>query len=260
MSMHVEQSGKGGRVCARSYRNGDGCPLIVRSTSEDVVTGNAFGLLRHLRPSLWLRPLLVAAFGKRFERCNMHNVTVKMWPELPPPSTKHEGWSQPDVLIEFGDVVVVIEAKYRAGLSMRTTRDPARDQLARLLDVAYQFAIDNQFFRRDPYVLVLGLRSEEPALVTRYRDATELAAVLGHYPEGDRARMATTMSARVGYANWLTLSYALGTPRGRLHKLERALLSDLAGYLRFKVQTADLSPYEERQPNFFRLSSDGETR
>lgn len=250
MSMFAEQLGKGGRVCARSYRNGDGCPLVVRSTSEDVVTGNVFGILRHLRPALWLRPMLVAVFGRRFERCKMSDVRVTLWPELPPPSTKHEGWTQPDVLIEFGDFVVLVEAKYRAGFSRRTTRDPARDQVVRLLDVAYQYATDQQFFAREPYVLTLGLWSEEPELVQRYRDPHALAAQLQHYPEAARVQMATTMSTRIGYTSWPRLAFVLGSPCVRLHRLERALLTDLATYLRFKVGTADLSPYEERQQLF----------
>ncbi len=250
MTLLVEQLGKGGRVCARSYRNGDSCPLVVRSTSEDVVTGNVFGILRHIRPSLWLRPLLVGAFGSRFKRCRMCEVNVKLWPELPPPPNKQEGWTQPDALIEFGDIVVLLEAKYRAGFSTKTTRDATRDQVIRSLDVAYHYAVEGQFFRREPYVLALGVRAQEPDLVTRYRDAVALAAGLSHYPPDDSARIASFMSGRIGYASWQSLAFVLGTRTGRIQRLERALLADLAAYLRFKVETVDASPYEERQRLF----------
>src|SRR5690606_5672296 len=84
VSIVVEMHGKQGRVCSRDYRNGNGCPLIVRPTSEDVLTGNVFGILRRLRPSLWLRPLLSEAFHtSRFVACSMKDLSVGFWRECP---------------------------------------------------------------------------------------------------------------------------------------------------------------------------------
>jgi hypothetical protein len=73
-------NGKAGTVCSREYRKGAGCPLIIRSTSEDVLVGSAFGILQHMRPSLWLRPMLNTAFDTRiFNTVPMKNLVVEFW-------------------------------------------------------------------------------------------------------------------------------------------------------------------------------------
>jgi hypothetical protein len=66
----VQRGRKAGHVCSRDYRNGPSCPLILRTTSEDAMTANVFGILRRLRPSLWLRPLLNHAFALEEEMTN----------------------------------------------------------------------------------------------------------------------------------------------------------------------------------------------
>lgn len=249
MSIAVELYGKQGRVCSRDYRNGNGCPLIVRPTSEDVLTANVFGILRRLRPSLWLRSLLSEAFEtKRFNTCSMKSLDVAFWQDLPPPPARlREGWSQPDLVIRFADTMILVEAKYRAGFSKRTTHDEHRDQLARLLDVAFAAAVDGQFFRRDPWVLVIGV-GEEPELVERYRDERTLREALAHYERfGDAAAIARTMSQRVGYVSWQTLAGILAASALRSREMERGFLEDLVAYIKHKVRTASLSHEKLRQ-------------
>src|SRR5207248_2368019 len=132
----------------------------VRKTSEDLFTSNVFGILRRLRPSLWLRPMLNAAFKtQRFKTESMRRLDLNFWKTVgPPPLTAFpEGPSEVDVCIAFATTVILLEAKFHSPLATRTTYDPRRDQLVRLLDVAYSYAVGGQLFRRDPYVLVLGL-------------------------------------------------------------------------------------------------------
>ena len=63
---------------------------------------------------------------------------LALWPKLAPPPSRpqKEGPSEPDVLIELGGAgLVLVEAKYRSGVSERTTYDDRRDQVIRLMDV-----------------------------------------------------------------------------------------------------------------------------
>lgn len=50
--MLTELNGKGGCVCEPARKGELRCPLIVRPTSEDVVTGELFGVLSSLQRSL----------------------------------------------------------------------------------------------------------------------------------------------------------------------------------------------------------------
>jgi len=56
--MLTEMLGKGGRVCQPAREGKLKCPLIVRPTSEDVITGQLFGTLRAINPRWWLPNLL----------------------------------------------------------------------------------------------------------------------------------------------------------------------------------------------------------
>ena len=67
--MLTELNGKGGCLCEPARQGKLRCPLIVRSTSEDVVTGQLFGTLRVLNPRWWLPDILNQALGaERFRR------------------------------------------------------------------------------------------------------------------------------------------------------------------------------------------------
>lgn len=55
--MLTELNGKGGCVCEPARKGELRCPLIVRPNSEDVVTGELFGILRVLNTRWWLPDL-----------------------------------------------------------------------------------------------------------------------------------------------------------------------------------------------------------
>ena len=52
--MLTELHRKGGCFCQPAKEGKLRCPLIVRPTSEDVVTGNLFQALKILNPRWWL--------------------------------------------------------------------------------------------------------------------------------------------------------------------------------------------------------------
>ena len=243
--VEMEASGrKAGRVCSRDYRQGTGCPLIVRSTSEDVLTANVFGILRRLRPSLWLRPMLNEAFRtRRFATAPMANLDVGFWRPVAPPANRatFEGNTEVDVLVRFGGKVLFVEAKYHAPLSARTKYDEQRDQVARLLDVAYQEAVATQLFRREPYVLVIGVPDQEPALVTRYRDAAQVREALRHHRAApDFEEMSAVLSRRIGYVSWSSVAATLRASREAAYRAEVPFLDDVAAYIDHKMEQARL--------------------
>lgn len=237
--LELEAGGrKTGSVCPRDYRNGPSCPLIVRTSSEDVLTATVFGILRRLRPSLWLRPLLVRAFGSSFRRVPMGDLDVLFWPSVAPPDelAGSEGATEPDVLLRFGDYAVFIEAKFLSPLAERTTNDPHRDQVVRLIDVAYWSNMADRLFTTTPFVLVLGLDEDTPELVARYKDSRALADALRHHAPRTRRQIALTMAGRVAYASWTSVADIVEDSTGRAQRMERAFLADVASYLRHRVR------------------------
>lgn len=238
--LELEAGGrKAGAVCAREYRSGDGCPLVVRRSSEDLLVANVFGMLRLLNADRWLRRLLNRAFlTRRFNLIGFGDTSMAFWQRLSPRTLRRapEGDSEIDVLLRFADCAVYVEAKYEADLSPRTRNDPRRDQLVRLLEVVYDDAICG-LWRRQPYVLVVGL-SGEPPLVTSYRERDELARQLTHHRVEEASARAALMSRRVGYLSWRTIRDLVAAPLPGLHATERRILDEVARYLDHRIRTS----------------------
>jgi hypothetical protein len=254
MSMVLEMAQRGrkaGHVCSRDYRNGPNCPLILRTTSEDAMTANVFGILRRLRPSLWLRPLLNHAFRtKGFRSRSLAGLDISFWQSVSPPATRAsiEGSSEVDVMIRARDLAVFVEVKYQAALSTRTTSDESRDQVIRLLDVAFEMTTAGQMFTRSPYLLVLGSSPNEPALVTKYRDPVKVEEALGHRRRHhDHHAIAALLARRLGYASWSDLVVILEDQIPKATPTERPFLSDIALYVREKMATLHLTSAQRRQ-------------
>lgn len=238
--LELEAAGqKAGRICNRDYRKGDGCPLIVRQTSEDVLTANVFGTLRNLRPSLWLDPVLAYAFpNQRLPACEGSELQVGFWRSLEPPSNRKgkEGPTEPDVLFSFRGILILVEAKYGSAFAARTSLDARRDQVIRLIDVAYSHAVGEQLFQRAPYVLVVGAWMQEPPLVTRYRQpAGIIEALTTSYSPAEAARVANFMKDRIGYVSWRKIAAVLMRSLERGTPTEAAFLLDTAKYLLHRI-------------------------
>ncbi len=252
MVIELERGGrKAGHVCDRSYRQGASCPLILRQTSEDIITANVFGLLRRMRPSLWLRPWLNHAFKtNRFRSCSLAGLDVAFWMQANPPPTRahREGSTEVDVLIRAKELIVFVEAKYRAPLSTRTKHDEFRDQVIRLLDVVFEMAVAGEFYPRAPHVVVLGIPREEPSLVTRYRDPKVIDQML---PErrrfADHNAITRMLASHLSYCSWSDLAHLLEMRINSAREMEQGFLRDTVNYIREKVATAELCSVSPRQ-------------
>ncbi len=112
-----------------------------------------------------------------------------------------------------------------------------RDQLVRLLDVAYSSIVTKDLFPRVPYVLVVGVWEKEPALVTRYRNADNLAAALAHHSRfPDHQKMATALSERVSYMSWSGLRGILTSALTAAGVTEKGFLADVIQYIDHRIQ------------------------
>lgn len=82
--MLTELYGKGGCLCGPAREGKLRCPLIVRPTSEDVITGELAQALRILNPRWWLLDILNEALGApRFRRQVYRRFRIEPWVNQP---------------------------------------------------------------------------------------------------------------------------------------------------------------------------------
>jgi len=118
--MLTELRGKGGQLCRLAKEGRLRCPLIVRSSSEDAISGNLFGTLQAINARWWLPDLLNTALGvPRFRQQVYRRLTINLW-ENQPAYPKgllpwDEGSTQVDVSISFENppTTIFIEVKYQ---------------------------------------------------------------------------------------------------------------------------------------------------
>lgn len=246
--MLTEILGKGGTLCKEARSGRIRCPLIIRPTSEDAVTGQIVQTLRVLNSRWWLPDLLNRALGtRRFRRQFHRDLSIEPWVNMPPyprellPWT--EGSTQVDVVIRYENppTTIFIEAKYGSDVARATTNGdgahgyPA-DQILRnirvgLLACGY-FDRGGSLFdgpRRDFVQVLLQPRGGHP-LVERYRDAGRLVASI---PRSDRLA-GLPRPPFVGHLSYSDVVAVLADNARFLNRAERRVAEDLSAYLDFK--------------------------
>jgi len=222
--------------------------LIIRPTSEDVITGEIFQALGCLNPRWWLPGLLNAALGSpRFRKQVHRRFKIQLWQNQPcyPRALLpwDEGSTQVDAVITWENppTTVFVEAKYGSALSAHVSGDDGAsgfpsDQLIRNIRVGLHgcgyFASGGRLFDqppRDLVVLVLSPAKGHP-LVERYRDEERLLAAI---PHSDRL---TTLPAGpfVGQLDYDDVRDVLGRHSRFMTFAERRMAEDLGRYLEFK--------------------------
>ena len=167
-------------------------PRILSENSEDARTWYYFSplLSDSERRTRVLDRLIRQAFPDSVSPQLLNAIPsadLVLWPKLSPPPSRpqREGPSEPDVLIRLGEMgLVLVEAKYRSGVSERTTYDDRRDQVIRLLDVGSWHAGEGVPRNQDTgqsysFVIVLQYGDAETnaeEIVARYRGRTDVIA------------------------------------------------------------------------------------
>ncbi len=226
------------------------CPLIVRPTSEDVITGHLFQVLKVLNPRWWLPDLLNEALGVRaFHRQVFRGLHIEPWVNKPAYPREllpwDEGSTQVDVVISFENppTTVYVEMKYGSELSLVTSRNQGQhgfpaDQLSRnarvgLLECGY-FRRPQLFEakQRDFLLLVVTPARGQP-LVARYRDPIQLRAAIPHSNQIPRLPRLPF----IGELGYLDIVHILRQQQRWFSRPERTLVDQLTEYLEMKLAT-----------------------
>lgn len=252
--MLTEMLGKGGTLCSQARTGQLRCPLIVRPTSEDVVTGHLFQSLRCLNARWWLADLLNEALGTpRFRRQVYRGLKIELWQNQPRYPRElipwEEGSTQVDVLISWQNppTDVFVEMKYLSGLSANVTNDTGEsgfpsDQLIRNIRVGLNrcgyFHPGTSLFppaTRDLIVLVVAPIKGQP-LVQRYRDPDGLRRAIPHAEK----LIGFPRSPFIGELGYTDIVSLLRRQTRWFNRAERRMIDDLTAYLEFKVTAAPL--------------------
>ncbi len=257
--MLTELLGKGGRICRPALEGQQRCPLIVRPTSEDVITGNLCQVLRLLNSRWWLSDLLNLALGcERFPRQMHRGLRIEPWENRPRYPKEllpwDEGSTQVDLTLrwENSPTTVYIEAKYGSDLSLTTVgnnghhRYPA-DQLIRNIRVGLyecQWFAAARLFEMDPrdFVVILWTPTKGHELVRKYRDPVRLRESI---PHGQRLA-GLPRQPFVGELSYEDVIHLLQRQRCRFTRPERQAVDAFCEYLTFKLTTLRQRPGPEQ--------------
>ena len=245
--MLTEMHGKGGRLCEQAASGQMRCPLLIRSTSEDVITGELVQVMRTINPRWWLADFLNTALGAtRFHQQVYRRLRIEPWVNHRPYPEEllpwKEGSTQVDIEISWENppTTVFIEAKYQAELSWKTSNSGGQkkypgDQLIRNIRVGLHhcgyFAGKGLFetVPRDFVAILLAPRAEN-ALVRRYRREVKLRRAI---PHSDRLA-ALPHGPFVGEIGYGALRNALSRRQRFLTLAERRVATAVIEYLNFK--------------------------
>jgi hypothetical protein len=246
--MLTELRGKGGRICQPALDGTLRCPLIVRPTSEDVVTGNLFGSLGAINPRWWLPPLLNHGLkAERFRTQVFRRFRIEPW-QKQPAMPRHlvpweEGQTEVDVAISWENpaTTVFLEMKFRSDLSASTSHNsgvngyPA-DQLIRNARIGlwrtgwYQESRLFPAMRRDFVLLLVNTTGTHP-LVDAYRDPIRLRQAI------PKSHLLPSLPQQpfVGCLGYRDIVETLQQQRRWMLPPEQLLVDQLAEYLTYKV-------------------------
>ena len=247
--MLTELLGKGGRVCQSAREGKQRCPLIVRPTSEDALTGNIFQALGAINARWWLPDMLNTALGaRRFRKQVFRKLRIELWKNRPTYPREllpwAEGSTQVDVSISWENprTTVFVEMKYTADLASKTAGDNGQhgfpsDQLIRnarvgLLECGYFRR--NELFHVAPrdFALILMGPTKGHDLVRRYRSPDEFTSAV---PHSDKlCRLPRTPF--IGELTFQDLGDTLRRNRRWLTRGEKVLVDNLIDYLAFKIR------------------------
>ena len=127
--MLVELEQKAGCLCDLADVGIVHCPLNVRETSEDVVTGELFGKLQLIDRRWWLPHFLNRSLGTNEYRQQVYrNLEIKLWSRQPPFPPEllpwREGNTEVDVEMRWENpaTTIFIEMKLGSDVSRTTSR------------------------------------------------------------------------------------------------------------------------------------------
>jgi len=233
---------RGKTVCPPNYTRKNSCPLILRSTSEDILTANVFGILKNLNPHVWLKKFLAEALKQDFSCAPLENLSFDFWKRIYPPGNMpyKEGLSEVDLIISFDKSVILLEAKYLAPLSKNTTHCATRNQLIRYIDIAINHYLYDAENPKELYFVVLTSTKIKPWLIRYYRNPQRIFnEVTRSSMFADYIKASETICKRIGWINWERLRSILEVSKKNFPTpTEQKFIEDLIHYLIHKEKEA----------------------
>lgn len=246
--MLTELYNKGGRVCQEARKGNIKCRLIVRPTSEDVITGHLTQAFRILNPRWFLPDILNQGLkASRFRRQVFRNLQVEPWrnrPRYPRDLLPwDEGSTQIDLSIQWENApsTVYFEAKYLAELSPNTSNGPS-NQLIRLIRVGL---LECGWFQRDDqvttqprdFVCILFTPNKNNELVRYYQNPENVTAAI---PNNDKL-LGLPKTPFVGELTYSDLIRVLKRQRTRFTRPEKTVIDHVVEYLQFKLERTGMN-------------------
>lgn len=252
--MLIELRSKAGTLCQSATMGHIKCPLMVRSTSEDVVTDQIFSTLKLIQPRWWLPSILNQAMDlpivqrRRFRKQIYRNFTISLWQKQPCYPARllpwKEGATEVDVVIEWDNppTTIFIEMKYGSDLSIKTARNSGEygfpsDQLIRNIRIGLRrcgWLREPDLInvpKRDFIQLVLAPSSKQQELVARYADPVIAKSSI---PFNDLIS-SLPLEPFVGFLSYANLLDAIEASRRFMTRSEKLAFSNLEQYLSFKA-------------------------
>lgn len=251
--MLTELHRKAGRICGPAQQGELHCPLIVRPSSEDVITGHIAQVMRAVNPRWYLAELLNRGLeAKRFHSQVYRKLEICPWSnqaryprELLP---FDEGSTQVDLVIAWENppTTIFVEAKYQSEVATRSAnsgghRKYPSDQLIRNIRVGLKRC---GYFERDDlfegqsrdFVALLLTPDGKHDLVKRYRSCDCLRRSI---PRSDLIRQFPRWPF-VGQITYRRIVQAFLTNLRYMDPSERVLVSTLKDYLNLKLAKRQL--------------------
>jgi hypothetical protein len=229
----------------KARKRGDIERILHSENSEDYVTWNFFQLLESVPASRWWPALLRRNGATCVDPAD--TPTVRLWQIVPAPRAYEalsrermrtsdnpawrersldmnavEGPSEIDITLEGRDYVVYVEAKLGSDISLSTTYDPERNQIARNVDCVLEVC-----GKRHP-IFWMFVRDRQPTrayvqLMDRYRTVAELNRSLPHRAAARLEEVASSLVlvtwsellSLIPYANLLDLEVDVLRELGR---------------------------------------------
>ena len=257
MSIVVELYKSSGKtVCKTNYVRKSNCPLIVRTTSEDIMVGNILGILKNLDSTIWLRRFLGEAIkGKDFSKHTFEGLSFEFWKRYRPPLNRkyREGISEVDVTISYKDGIIFIEAKYLAPVNLSTTHDSRRDQVIRYLDLAAYHYLNHSDRIKELYFVLITHTEKPPRVLTRYRYTPNLInGLTGPGLFKPPVNIGRLLSSGIGWLSWRQLRKILEITKEQFRtEVEKKFVEDLILYLDYKIREGDRIRNERKQLSFW---------
>jgi hypothetical protein len=261
----TELYNKGGRVCKEARKGNIKCRLIVRPTSEDVITGHIAQAFRILNPRWFLPDILNQGLkAQRFRRQVFRNLQVEPWRNRPKYPREllpwDEGSTQVDLTISFENppTTIYVENKYLAELSPHVTNSHAgfpADQLIRnirvgLLECGWFSRGDLKAVPPRDFVCILLSPRKANEIVRYYRNPKHVMAAI---PHNDRL-LGLPKTPFVGELTYDELIHVLKRQRPRFTRPEKQVVDQVVEYLEYKLDSGSMYDVPMSKPKLVTIT------